>query len=71
MPGHRPNGGSITYASFDDLAADYMSGALHPLDLKDGVAARLTELLEPARQHFDQPGPREILAELEALVETG
>ena len=51
--------------------SDYTSGALHPLDLKDGVAARLTELLEPARQHFDQPGPRELLAELEALVETG
>ncbi len=65
------NGGSITYGSFADLAADYESGALHPLDLKDGVAARLTELLEPARQHFDQPGPREMLAEFEALAERG
>ena len=65
------NGGAITYPSFADLAADYESGALHPLDLKDGVAERLTEMLEPARQHFDQPGPREMLAELEALAETG
>ena len=48
--------------------AKHDSGVLHPLDLKDGIADRLTELLEPARKHFEHPGPSQMLTELEALL---
>ena len=62
------NGGPVTYGSYEDLAADYQAGTLHPLDLKMGVAERLTDCLEPARRHFAEPGPRAMLDELDALL---
>ncbi|GAB64460.1 tyrosyl-tRNA synthetase, partial [Plasmodium cynomolgi strain B] len=49
------NGGSAgnkTYATIAELEADYLSGALHPLDLKDNVAIYLNKMLQPVRDHF-------------------
>ncbi|HZU76832.1 MAG TPA: tyrosine--tRNA ligase, partial [Dehalococcoidia bacterium] len=61
------NGGPVHYQSFDELAAAYASGALHPMDLKAGVGEALIALLRPAREHFAQPGPRAMLEEMERL----
>jgi tyrosyl-tRNA synthetase len=47
-------GGDVSFASYGELEKAYASGALHPMDLKTVVAARLNELLEPVRQHFEK-----------------
>ena len=45
----------------------YISAALHPADLKNGVADWLVAALEPARGAFEQPEQRALLEELDAL----
>jgi len=47
-------GGDITAESFEELAAIYGSGELHPLDLKRAVAEAVIELLEPVRDFFER-----------------
>jgi len=47
-------GGSVEYASYAELEKDFMTGALHPLDLKNAVAAVLNELLTPIRTWFER-----------------
>jgi hypothetical protein len=46
----------------------FTSGALHPADLKNGVAEWLVETLEPARAVFATPDGQRLLAELERLL---
>ncbi len=45
-------GGDVEYASFEELAEDFKSGSLHPLDLKIAVAKYLNMLLEDARKRL-------------------
>lgn len=52
-------GGNVTYTTVSDLVTDYQSEKLFPLDLKNALAEWLIAKLEPARKHFEQPGPRE------------
>ncbi|KAK2078212.1 hypothetical protein QBZ16_004080 [Prototheca wickerhamii] len=47
-------GSSGTYDSFEDLKADYESGALHPSDLKPALAKAINAILQPVRDHFEQ-----------------
>jgi tyrosyl-tRNA synthetase len=42
-------GGDLVYGDYDALAEDLESGAIHPLDAKDALAAHLDELMSPAR----------------------
>lgn len=42
-------GGNLEYASYEELEAAFISGELHPMDLKMGVASYLDEILEPVR----------------------
>jgi len=42
-------GGDISYASYNELESDYVSGRLHPLDVKTTAARYLNEILEPIR----------------------
>ncbi|MCA1819796.1 MAG: tyrosine--tRNA ligase [Halobacteriales archaeon] len=53
---HRPEkfGGNKLYLGYEALLAEDRSGALHPLDLKMGVADALNVLLEPVRRHFQR-----------------
>ncbi len=37
---------------YDECAADYVSGALHPGDVKVAVARALNRLIQPVRDHF-------------------
>lgn len=46
------NGGNKVYTSYDDVVADYVSGALHPGDVKSAVAKALNRLIQPVREHF-------------------
>ena len=46
-------GGDVEYTSFEQLAEDFKSGSLHPLDLKKAVANYLNKLLEDARKGLE------------------
>mmetsp|Transcript_33843 Transcript_33843/g.54846 ORF Transcript_33843/g.54846 Transcript_33843/m.54846 type:complete len:393 (+) Transcript_33843:262-1440(+) len=48
------NGGDKTYNTFEEIAVDYESGALHPGDVKDSLKRSLNEILEPVRRHFKE-----------------
>ena len=40
------------YTDYADLEADYLSGTVHPSDLKPALAAALNGILQPVRDHF-------------------
>jgi tyrosyl-tRNA synthetase len=42
-------GGPLHFHSFPELQEMYASGKLHPMDLKNGVAAGMASTLEPVR----------------------
>lgn len=48
-------GGDITYSIFEELESDFKDKKVHPGDLKKAVAAALTDLLAPVREHFNTP----------------
>ena len=39
-------GGSLEYSTYEEVEKDFVSQKLHPLDLKNGVAAEINKLLE-------------------------
>jgi len=45
-------GGPKNFESYEELEKEYVNGDLHPLDLKEGVASALTEILSPVREYF-------------------
>lgn len=45
-------GGSESYETYDETEKAYVEGKIHPLDLKNGVAEALAEILKPVREHF-------------------
>jgi len=45
-------GGPISFERYEDLRDAYISGEIHPLDLKNGVAEALIKILEPVREYF-------------------
>jgi len=45
-------GGTEIFASYEGLEKAYVEGKLHPLDLKEGVAEALIEILNPVREYF-------------------
>ncbi|WP_123537463.1 tyrosine--tRNA ligase [Halosimplex salinum] len=49
-------GGDLTYETYDDLEADFLSGELHPADLKPSAGAAISEIVAPIRERLnDQP----------------
>ena len=47
-------GGDLEYSSYEELEKDYLSGALHPLDLKNAVSNVLVEMLKPVRSYAEK-----------------
>ena len=45
-------GGNVDFQSFQELESAYAEGKLHPMDLKNGVATELADILEPVRRYF-------------------
>jgi tyrosyl-tRNA synthetase len=45
-------GGPLQFNSFQELQDLYASGKLHPMDLKNGIAAGMASTLEPVREYF-------------------
>jgi len=49
-------GGNLTYGTYDDLEADFLSGELHPADLKPAAGEAISEVIAPVRERLnDQP----------------
>jgi tyrosyl-tRNA synthetase len=46
-------GGPIEFQDYQELEKAYVSGKLHPQDLKNTVARELTKILEPVRRYFE------------------
>jgi tyrosyl-tRNA synthetase len=44
-------GGNLEYSSYAEVESDFVSHKLHPLDLKNGVAAEMNHLLAPMRKN--------------------
>ena len=40
-------GGNLEFESYSALESSYLSGSLHPLDLKNGTAAALYQVVKP------------------------
>ncbi len=45
-------GGNISFNSYAELETAYINGALHPMDLKAGLAEELDQLIDPIRKDF-------------------
>ncbi len=45
-------GGNLSIESYNKLEKLYVEGKIHPMDLKNAVAEKLGELIEPVRKHF-------------------
>ena len=54
-------GGDLVYEHYDDLEADFVSGELHPQDLKNAAGSYVSSVIDPIRGRFaDRP---DLLAE--------
>jgi tyrosyl-tRNA synthetase len=47
------HGGDIVYKDFDSLKSDYVSGKVHPYDLKKGVLKYLEKITSRVRRYFE------------------
>ena len=61
------HGGDLRFRSPEEVDEAYLAGALHPADLKNGVADWLVDTLEPAPRRSSGPAAA-LLDELEALT---
>jgi tyrosyl-tRNA synthetase len=56
------NGGTKVFSSYEELEAEFVSGDVHPGDLKPSVASALNDLIQPVRDHFAKdPYARKLL----------
>ncbi|MGY5852568.1 MAG: tyrosine--tRNA ligase, partial [Candidatus Thorarchaeota archaeon] len=47
-------GGDIDFVSYDELEKAYVSGDLHPMDLKNGMTDYIDRMVHPIRDHFEK-----------------
>ena len=47
-------GGDISFETYDELKKSYLSGELHPQDLKMAVVVELDKLIKPVRNYFEK-----------------
>lgn len=47
-------GGKIEISGYEDLEKQYLSGKIHPDDLKNSLSIYLNKLLDPIRSHFEK-----------------
>jgi tyrosyl-tRNA synthetase len=46
-------GGNISFKNYTELEKAYVSGKLHPMDLKTGLGNEIVKILEPIRKEMD------------------
>ncbi|WP_336338183.1 tyrosine--tRNA ligase [Haloarcula brevis] len=49
-------GGDLTYESYDEVEADFVSGELHPADLKPSAAGAISDVIDPVRERLADEG---------------
>jgi len=57
-------GGPMVYSRYEEMEGEYVAGKLHPVDLKQAVAAELDRIISPVRAHFE--GTRALTEVVEA-----
>ena len=60
----------MEYTDYDKLEQDYLSGVVHPGDLKASVTDALNGILEPVRAHFSQGEPKALLEKIKKFQVT-
>jgi len=63
-------GGDIEFFSYQELEDTFLDKKIHPLDLKNGIANKIIDILSPAREHFEKPKIKKMREELEQLMIT-
>lgn len=57
------------YTDYESLEADFLSGALHPGDLKPALSSALNLLLDPVRAHFrNDPNAKALLGKIKRYM---
>lgn len=60
-------GAETTYSSIDEVRRAYLSGNIHPLDLKNAVSEYLWMLIKPVSEYLREGPGRKYIEELESL----
>ena len=55
---------TVDYTSADTLDADFVSGRVHPSDLKPAVTAAINSIIQPVRDHFASGEPKALLEKI-------
>ena len=64
-------GGNVEFSSAGELERAYVSGELHPADLKKGVGEALNDIIAPIREHFEKdPSARRLYERVRAAEKT-
>ena len=58
------------YSTPDALEADFISGKIHPSDLKPAVTEAINRILEPVRVHFASGEPKKLLEKIKKFKVT-
>ena len=59
-------GGNLTFDSYEKLESAYLSGSLHPLDLKNGTASALYQIIKPMQESCES-NPKNYASLLSAI----
>jgi tyrosyl-tRNA synthetase len=51
-------GGSVVYATYEELEREYVQRKIHAMDLKNATAKYLNQIIEPVRNHFKGREPK-------------
>jgi len=54
-------GGNITFETYDEFEKEFISGKIHPQDLKLNVAREINKIIKPVRKHFEKPANKKLL----------
>jgi tyrosyl-tRNA synthetase len=60
-------GGRVEYQNYYELEKDFLTGKLHPLDLKNAVVFYLNQILEPVRNHFKRGKAQKLYSEIKSV----
>lgn len=64
-------GGNLEFNSYSEVEEAFVSGNLKSMDLKQGVASAINELLEPTRKHFtEDKRAKELLGKVRSFTVT-
>ncbi|MFC1648832.1 tyrosine--tRNA ligase [Nanoarchaeota archaeon] len=63
-------GGNASYSSYKALTEAYLSGDLHPMDLKKACSKYINELMEPVRKHFSKGKAKDLQDAVQKLAVT-